>query len=126
MVFESVRPITHEAAATAIRIRRFLVLNTAAQVAEAGADAEAVGVSLEAVAVSSAGTTLAVAALDGSKVEVAAGAAVTIGDFVTSDAQGRAVTATTGERILGQAMEAAGAADEVITILTGKGALGAA
>ena len=52
------------------------------------------------------------------KSKVVAGAAITIGTLVASDAQGRAVpnTVYAGEVILGRALEASGAAGEIITI----------
>ncbi len=123
MPFEAVRAISLNASAAAIRIARFVVVGASAQAAEAGGGtADVDGVSLEAVAVSNAGLAFAAAAPDGAKVEVAAGAAVTAGDLVMSDAQGRAITATATNNILGRALTAAGAADEVITILFSKGA----
>ena len=51
---------------------------------------------------------------------VYAGAAVTKGYQVAADATGRAVRATTGEYILGTAIEAASDAGEMITILLEK------
>ena len=122
-MFENVRPISLNAAATAIRIARFVVVGASGQAAEAAAATDEVdGVSLEAVAAGNAGLAFPAAAPDGAKVEVAAGAAVTAGALVTSDATGRAVTAATGNRVNGRALTAAGAADEVITILFRKGA----
>lgn len=47
---------------------------------------------------------------------VKAGAAVTKGAAVMSDANGKAVTATTGKFILGFALSAASAADDVILV----------
>mgnify|MGYP006421974603 CR=1 FL=1 len=54
-------------------------------------------------------------AIDG-KLQVKCGGAVTAGSPMASDANGRAVNATTGAIILGEALEA-GATGEVITIL---------
>ena len=48
---------------------------------------------------------------------VEAGAAVTAGSLVQSDATGRAIVATTGNAILGQAMETASAAGVLIAVL---------
>ncbi len=45
-----------------------------------------------------------------------AGAAVSIGDSVATDASGKAVTATTSDAILGQARSAAGADGEIISV----------
>lgn len=54
----------------------------------------------------------------GGRTEVIAGAAVNDGDFVTSDAQGRAVAATAGAtRVHGIALTTATAAGQVIDIL---------
>lgn len=49
--------------------------------------------------------------------KVVAGAAVAAGAFVMSDGSGRAITATATNRVLGTALEAAGAADEKIAVL---------
>lgn len=58
---------------------------------------------------------------------VEAGAAITLGAFVTSDATGRAVTpapaAGTNNRIIGIAMEPAAAAGDVIRVLIQQGSL---
>lgn len=51
------------------------------------------------------------------KSKVVAGAAVALNAQVTSDASGRAVTVATGNTSLGIAMEAAGAAGDVIEVL---------
>jgi hypothetical protein len=45
-----------------------------------------------------------------------AGAAVAAGDLLTSNADGKAVTATGGKYVLAQALEAASAADQVIPV----------
>jgi hypothetical protein len=45
-----------------------------------------------------------------------AGAAVSVGAALTTDATGRFVTATTGQPIFGRALQAAGAANEFIEI----------
>ncbi len=50
---------------------------------------------------------------------VEAGAAVVVGALVSADATGKAVTATTGERVLGVALEAASATGEIIPIKLG-------
>ncbi len=54
--------------------------------------------------------------------KVAAGAVTTNGGPVASDNQGRAVNAASGDHILGEFMSAAGAADEIVSILFQKGA----
>jgi hypothetical protein len=64
-------------------------------------------------------------ALHGGQTKWKAGAAVSVGDSVTTDATGRCVTATTGQNVWGQAMTAAGAADEIITVKFGTGPVAA-
>lgn len=49
--------------------------------------------------------------------KVVAGAAISAGAPVAPGADGKAVTATTGQRVWGIALEAATAADQVITVL---------
>jgi len=65
--------------------------------------------------------------------KVAAGAAVAAGDYLSPDANGKAVKATDtavsdgtvagtqGTHIIGQALSAAGAADELVTVVLGRG-----
>lgn len=54
----------------------------------------------------------------GYKCTVKAGGVVSKGDLVISDSTGRAISnASTADYVLGKALEAAGAADELITIL---------
>lgn len=48
--------------------------------------------------------------------QVSAGAAISAGALVASDANGQAVTATTGEFSIGVALEAAGAQNDIIAI----------
>lgn len=105
--------------------RRFVIIEAGTgEVVQAGANAEAVGISLEAAAAAN-DPAIPVALLDGAKVEVEAGAAVALGADVTSDAAGKAVAATVGQRVLGFALTAAAADGEVITIVAQKGALAA-
>lgn len=60
-------------------------------------------------------------ALAGGVTKWKAGAAVSVGGFVTTDATGRCVTATTGQNVWGQVVAggAAGAADEIATVKFG-------
>ncbi len=58
-----------------------------------------------------------VAPLNGSISKMEAGAAVTAGDEVGSDSTGRAVTAASADEINGHAIDAAGAAGEIIRVL---------
>jgi hypothetical protein len=60
-------------------------------------------------------------ALPGCISKVVSGAVVAKNALVASDANGRAVTAVSGDYILGKALEAAGAADVKIAILFQKG-----
>lgn len=48
--------------------------------------------------------------------KVLAGAAITQGAFVTSDASGRAVTATTGQIAWGQALQSVTAANQIVAV----------
>lgn len=106
-------------AAEAIPAYRFVVIDNAGKVALAGADADAIGVSLEAA--SADGDVIAIAMIDGSTiVEVAAHAAIAIGAAIGTAAAGRAVTAATGVMKLGTALQAAGAQDEYISVLLQK------
>lgn len=58
----------------------------------------------------------AAVSVDGSVTKVIAGAAIAVDAKITTDNQGRAITAATGNAILGTAMIAAAAAGEVISI----------
>lgn len=125
MAFESARSLSYTAAGV-IPQNVFVELAAGPEVDVAGANAEAIGVSLEAAAAQ--GDRIPVAAMDGAKVEVLGGAAIDVAAGVvpvTSDATGRAVTAGTGERILGFAVSSIGAADEYVTVVLLKGALAA-
>ncbi len=124
MPFQNVQPITLDAATSAaIRQRRF-VATSATGIVEAGAGADAVGVSMQAfddaAYPANASRAISVATNIGCIVEVEAGAAVVAGAKVASDAQGRAATAATGNVIMGTALTAAGAAGEVIDVLLSK------
>ena len=57
------------------------------------------------------------ARLNGSPVQVSAGGAVVIGNYVSSSNDGQAVVAGSGTSVSGVALSAAAAADDVITIL---------
>lgn len=52
----------------------------------------------------------------GSVSKCSAGAAITLGDAVASAADGQVVTATTGDFIIGRALQAAANADEIISV----------
>lgn len=123
MPFEAVgSPLSLPADANAIRIARFVVLAAGGISEAADANDEVVGVSMEAVGAGLTGYPIACARPNGCKVEVVSGAAVLAGALLTTDSQGRAITATTGDNVNGQALTASGAAGEVITILFQKAA----
>lgn len=61
--------------------------------------------------------TTGVVCTSGEKVAAVAGAAVTAADQLASDATGRVVTATVGDFVVGVALEAAAAADDLISII---------
>lgn len=52
--------------------------------------------------------------------KVVAGAAVTVGALVMSNAAGRAITATSGQVVFGRALQAAGGDGETIPVLLGE------
>ena len=118
MVFQKAHPLAMIAGA-AVSIARFVKMS-GAKVIQCAADTDdAVGVSMTAAAADL--DSIAVAAYDGGIVEVTAGAAITAGVPVASDATGRALAAVTGDRVLGYAQKAAAAAGEVIDVLLVKG-----
>jgi hypothetical protein len=84
---------------------------------QAGAGEKAVGI-LQNKPTSGQSATIAIA---GSISKVVAGAAVSAGAQVASDATGRAVTATTSDVVTGTALTAAGAADEIFEVLLAEG-----
>ncbi len=73
---------------------------------------------------SEAGKVIPVAPLDDFIIEVEAGAAIVISggaQKVMSDTTGRAITATTGLFVAGYALDAAGAAGDIIRVLVSRG-----
>lgn len=121
MANENTQTITLFAvAATAVRQRRF-VIQTATGITEATDGADAVGVSFGSVP-DTAGTSRAIAVVtnQGCRVEVEAGAAVTVGADIATDAQGRVIPAATADAILGKALTAASAAGEIVEVLFSK------
>lgn len=91
---------------------RFVAVNGSGKAELAGAGALISGVLTNAPAADAAATI----AGPGTKVQVESGAAVTQGAAVASDATGRAVAATTGDYIGGEALEAATGAGEYIDV----------
>lgn len=123
MPFQSVNSITQVAGA-AVAAKRFVKKDGSGDAIQAAAATdEVIGVSLAAAA--AAGDAFEVAKMDGCRVEVEAGAAVTAGADVTSDTVGRAVAAGTDNAVAGFAETAADAAGEIITIVALKGSLAA-
>lgn len=92
---------------------RFVTINSSGQAVLSGNGASADGVLQDKP--SAAGRIGAVGILGVSK--VVAGAAITRGADVASDANGKAKTAATGNRVLGKALEAAAADGDWITVL---------
>ncbi len=118
--FEAVRAITMLAGAVVAQAR-FVKIDATGRVIQgaAGTD-DVIGVSLEAAA--AVGDSIPVALFDGAKARVEAGAVVTLGDPLQSDATGRCIdNAGVLNRITGYALEAAAAAGEFITVLLAKG-----
>lgn len=119
MTFQSARAISlNPVVANVINQRRFVAVGTSALIDEGTLGADCVGVSLEQSAANDA-QSIPVALLDGGILEVEAGAAVTQGNRVMSDATGRAINAASpaASRVLGIALDAASAAGEVIRVL---------
>ena len=122
MANENTQPITLTAATGAdIRARRFVIQGSTG-VAEATDGSDAVGVSFTFYddsehTLGNASRAVSVVTNQGCRVEVEAGAAVTAGNDIASDAQGRVINAATGDAILGKALTAATAAGEVVEVL---------
>ena len=90
----------------------FVTMASDGQVDPTGDGAQATGVLQNKPDAAGKAATVAV----GGRSKVSAGAAVSVGANVASDANGQAVTATTGEVILGIARSASSAADEIISV----------
>lgn len=108
---------TQVASAALTERHRFVELTTTGTIAQVDtAGAAAIGVLQDTVA---AGDAAEVTITGVSK--VVAGAAITSTGPVTSDSQGRAITAATGNTVNGIALQTAAAAGEVIAVLLGYG-----
>jgi len=91
----------------------YAMIFTAGKLAVAGANAEVIGILQDKPnAVDVAGTV----AIRGASKAVA-GAAITIGDYVATDASGKLIAATVGQAVVGIALSAAGADLEVFSVL---------
>lgn len=117
MSYQTVRTVSLKPSTAAIVANTFVKVTTAGEITTAGNTQDAIGIALEPSALNDQ-TFISVALLDGAKVEVLAGAGVTAGARVMSNASGKAITAVGATaRVLGWALETAGNADERITIL---------
>jgi hypothetical protein len=123
MSYESTRTITLlPVVANVINKHRFVSILSGGLVDEALANADAVGVSQEASA-AAASVAIPVMLLDGGKTEVEAGAAVTAGVRIMSDATGRCIDAAGATaRVLGISLNATAGAGEAVTIVGQKAA----
>lgn len=125
MANENTQMITLIAATGAdVRARRFVIQGSTG-VSEATDGADAVGVNFTFYddsehTLGNASRAVSVVTNNGCRVEVEAGAAVTVGADIASDAEGRAIVASAtapGDAILGVALTAAAAAGEVVEVL---------
>lgn len=129
--FENARSISLQCGGADIRQYRFVVA-AAGGIAEADtAGVDCIGVALEAYDDSeydagNASNVIPVALLDGAKLMVVAGDAVTKGAAIGTDNQGRAVAVTGAtDHVLGYANEAAAAAGEQFQIVAARGGFAA-
>lgn len=121
MSFEHTKSITLDASAAIVQYT-FVTITTAGRAVTVGTlGADAVGVAAEAVSaadITAGRRALNVFQLTG-KVEVVVGTGgVTAGDAIASDATGQAVTAATGNKQLGYALETAAAGARATILLT--------
>lgn len=94
-----------------------VTIDTAGRWAVTGAGLAANGVTLEAAAAID--DIINVAALNGAKLEMQAGAAIgTAGIDLAANATGQAITATTGQVVVGFSASAVGAAAEIVDVIT--------
>ena len=122
MANENTQMITLTAATGAdVRARRF-VIQGASGASEATDGADAVGVNFTFYddsehTLGNASRAISVVTNQGCRVEVEAGAAVTAGNDIASDSEGRVINAATSDAILGKALTAASAAGEIVEVL---------
>ncbi len=116
MSIQSTMRLISAIAAGVLATYRFVEFDASGEVDYPSAQGSVAGVTQEPV--DAQGKVLPVALQDGALVKVEAGAAVTLGADVSTDATGRviAVGAANGNLIHGKALEAAGAAGDIITI----------
>lgn len=106
-------PLSYTATA-AITRRRFVIHAAAARSCTQASAASQVGLGVAIEAAAAAGVEVPVQDIGVAQVE--AGAAITAGAQVTTDASGRAVTAATGNNVFGIAHTAAGAAGDMVMV----------
>lgn len=125
MTDNAVRSIPMTPSAAPIQRYRFVEMDNAGTVKQAAAAAsDAIGVAREDSAQDS-DVVIPVTTLDGSIQDVEAGAAIDISSAVvpvSSDAEGRAITAASSTPILGYALSSASAAGEMIKFVSAKAA----
>lgn len=92
----------------------FVTCNSTPQVALTGDGADASGVLQNKPSAAGRAADVMVGA---GQTKVKSGAAITAGAWCASDASGRAVTAVSGDYVLGQALEAATAANQYVSFL---------
>ncbi len=104
-------------AAAALGRGILVTIDTSGEWAATGAGLAANGVTLEAAAAQ--GDIINVAALNGAKLEMQAGAAIaTAGIDLASNASGQAIAATTGQVVVGFSASAVAAAAEIVDVIT--------
>lgn len=91
----------------------FVELNSSGQIVLAGDGEDAIGILQDAPNTGEVAEVMVGAGIS----KVKAGAVASVGNYVASDSTGRAVSPVTGDRRLGQFLEAPGAADEIVTML---------
>lgn len=121
MAFENGQSATFTPTTAVISQYRFVKVTTGGEIAYSGNTEDAIGVALVASALNDQ-TEIPVAMIDGAtKCTVEAGAGITVGARVMSDASGRAITAVGATaRVLGWALQTAGNSGEFITVLLQK------
>lgn len=115
--YENLSVESYEAAADLSANQYQAVVPSSGQVALAGADAQDVLGILQDNLGTAAGQAVQVGVAGKSKAK--AGAAFAVDALLTTDATGRMVTATVGQHVHAVALQAAGAADEIVTVRLG-------
>lgn len=113
---DNVRNVTL-VSAEALTRGRYISIDSAGLAAEAGAAVAADGIAGSTVLI---GRDVDVELLDGSITDVEAGAAVSRGDEIATNATGQGVTAVATNPVNGVALEAAGAAGEIIRVMSSR------